>query len=356
MKLCPTCQTRYDEEILRFCTKDGTPLVEEEQPNFIQMPSESLETVEEDFGEETVIRRKPPANPIPTPLPEFDEEPSYQSARNSAERIIIPTVAQQERDQQVRSRTTPPYPPPPQKSNTAKVVALTILGTIFVLIGAGAVIWFLQNEPAGNSNANTNLNSNLNTIDTNANTNLNIGNFDFNANANANANANVNANANANIKTPTPTPKPSPSPTASPSPSPNDDDNNTNSNNTTNTNRPINTNRPVVTPTPVRPPTNTNSAPVNRPVNAGVLNSRAVNLPTPAYPSAARSVRASGSVTVEVTVDESGLVTSARAVGGHPMLRQSAEAAARQSRFNPIRVSGEPTRAVGTLVYNFVNN
>ena len=27
MKYCPTCNTRYDEEILRFCMKDGTPLV-----------------------------------------------------------------------------------------------------------------------------------------------------------------------------------------------------------------------------------------------------------------------------------------------------------------------------------------
>ena len=58
MKFCPTCQTRYDEEIMRFCTKDGTPLVEE-TPNFIEMPSESLGGAPADNdGEETVIRRK----------------------------------------------------------------------------------------------------------------------------------------------------------------------------------------------------------------------------------------------------------------------------------------------------------
>jgi hypothetical protein len=59
MKFCPVCQTRYDEEIMRFCTKDGTPLVDEETPNFIAMPSEELPASEDDFGAETVIRRKP---------------------------------------------------------------------------------------------------------------------------------------------------------------------------------------------------------------------------------------------------------------------------------------------------------
>ena len=59
MKYCPVCQTRYDEEIMRFCTKDGTPLIDEEAPNFTAMPSEDLESVEDDFGAETIIRRKP---------------------------------------------------------------------------------------------------------------------------------------------------------------------------------------------------------------------------------------------------------------------------------------------------------
>jgi TonB family protein len=346
MKFCPTCQTRYDEEILRFCTKDGTPLLDEKTPNFIQMPSESLPTPDEDFGEETVIRRNPAATPIPTPLPEFEEESSYQSPRNSAERIIIPTA-----DQQVRSRVTPPYQPPPQKSNTAKVVALTLLGTLAVLAGAGGVMWFLQNDTASNKNANTNVNTNQSVIDINANTNLNVGNFDFNANANTNTNT-TNINAAVNLKTPTPTPKPSPSPTPTPSPTPNANANG--STDTTNTNRPANTNQTTTTPSPR--PNNTNTTPTNRPVNAGVLNSRAVNLTTPAYPSAARSARASGRVTVEITVDESGLVTSARAISGHPLLRQSAEAAARQSRFDPVRIAGQPTKATGTLIYNFVNN
>ena len=59
MKHCPICDERYDEEIIRFCTKDGTPLVDEEQPKFVVLPSESLEEPADDFSEETVIRRKP---------------------------------------------------------------------------------------------------------------------------------------------------------------------------------------------------------------------------------------------------------------------------------------------------------
>jgi TonB family protein len=66
-------------------------------------------------------------------------------------------------------------------------------------------------------------------------------------------------------------------------------------------------------------------------------------------------MRASGRVTVQVTVDESGGVVSAKAVSGHPLLRQAAEAAARQSRFNPIRANNQIVPATGILVYNFIN-
>ena len=330
MKFCPTCQTRYDEEILHFCTKDGTPLIEQEQPNFTALPSQSS-LADDDSGEETVIRRKPPVA-----QPDFNEKPP------SAPRIVIPTGGEK-LDQQVRTRPTAYQAPPPQ-SNTAKVVLLTILGTIAILGGAGGIFWFLQSDRTNNGNANVNT---LN-VNTNPPTNLNIGNS-FNYNLNANANVGLNTNSNVS-KTPTPTPKSSPSPTATPRPSPN-----ANTNAATNTNSavpPINA-RPSPTATPS--PAETATPPTNRPVNAGVLNGRAVNLPTPAYPSAARALRASGRVTVQVFVDESGNVSSVKAVSGHPLLRQAAEAAARQSRFNPIIVNNQAVAATGVLVYNFVN-
>src|SRR5215213_2561147 len=128
MKFCPTCQTRYDEEILRFCTKDGTPLVDENQPNFIEMPSESFEDAEPDLGEETMVRYKPPKDILPEPEPQPDLE------RSEAPRIVISTSEQQKREQQnVRARTIPPYQAiPAEKPGVGKVVVLTILGTLAV--------------------------------------------------------------------------------------------------------------------------------------------------------------------------------------------------------------------------------
>ena len=58
MRYCPECGERFDEDIIKFCTKDGTPLVEEDEPKFTAMPSQSGEDAD-DIGEETVIRRKP---------------------------------------------------------------------------------------------------------------------------------------------------------------------------------------------------------------------------------------------------------------------------------------------------------
>jgi hypothetical protein len=67
MKFCPVCQTRYDEEILRFCTKDGAQLVDE-NPTFAAIPSEESA---EDIGEETLIRRNRPEDlPSVQPAPE----------------------------------------------------------------------------------------------------------------------------------------------------------------------------------------------------------------------------------------------------------------------------------------------
>jgi len=67
-------------------------------------------------------------------------------------------------------------------------------------------------------------------------------------------------------------------------------------------------------------------------------------------------MRASGPVTVQVMIDENGAVLSAHAVSGNPLLRDSAEAAARRSRFTPVRLSGQAVKATGFVSYNFVSN
>jgi protein TonB len=89
-------------------------------------------------------------------------------------------------------------------------------------------------------------------------------------------------------------------------------------------------------------------------VSGGVLNGKAISKPQPAYPAIAKAARAQGTVTVQILVDESGRVISASAVNGHPLLQAAAVAAARQARFSPTLLSGQPVKVSGVITYNFV--
>ncbi len=90
------------------------------------------------------------------------------------------------------------------------------------------------------------------------------------------------------------------------------------------------------------------------PISGGVLNGKAISKPQPVYPPIAKAARASGTVTVQIVVDETGKVISASAVGGHPLLQQAAVGAARQARFSPTLLSGQPVKVSGVITYNFV--
>ena len=251
MKYCPTCQTEYDEEILRFCTKDGTPLVDESQPNFTELPSIGAEEEADDFGEETIIRKDKPATAaavVPSEPPEFVEDTAVEPIESSdAPRIVIPT-REEIREQKVRPKQAAYYPPPPTaKSNTALIVVTTILLTIVVLGGIGGLFWaFNGNDKNANVNINTNPPENMNlSVNSNVNipaTNLEYGNTYSNTNYNLGTNLST-INTNSNLKTPAPTrtPSPSPSPSASPSASP--------------TTSPDATPRATLSPTVIRPPT-----------------------------------------------------------------------------------------------------
>lgn len=107
---------------------------------------------------------------------------------------------------------------------------------------------------------------------------------------------------------------------------------------------------PQAPPPPPPPPTPT---PRQTVVSGGVLTGRAISRPDPVYPPAARAVRASGPVTVQILVDERGSVISATAVSGHPLLRPAAVAAIRRWRFTPTQLSGQPVRTNGTVTVNF---
>lgn len=112
---------------------------------------------------------------------------------------------------------------------------------------------------------------------------------------------------------------------------------------------------PVVSDEPPPPPPKPTPKPAPRaPISGGVLNGRAVNLPKPPYPAIARAAHASGTVTVQVTIDESGKVISAKAISGHPLLQQAAVQAAYGARFTPTQLSGQPVKVTGVITYNFV--
>lgn len=100
-------------------------------------------------------------------------------------------------------------------------------------------------------------------------------------------------------------------------------------------------------PPPARPPLKT--------ISAGVINGKAMNLPKPGFPAAARAVKASGAVSIQVVVDESGNILSASAVSGHPLLRQAAEQAAKNAKFSPTIMSGQPVKIAGIITYNFTD-
>jgi Ca-activated chloride channel family protein len=89
-------------------------------------------------------------------------------------------------------------------------------------------------------------------------------------------------------------------------------------------------------------------------ISPGVVNGKAENLPKPDYPLAAKAVRATGAVVVQVVIDENGEVISAQAVSGHPLLQQSAVTAAKKARFLPTLISGSRVKVTGIIVYNFV--
>lgn len=105
------------------------------------------------------------------------------------------------------------------------------------------------------------------------------------------------------------------------------------------------------TPTPNLPEA---SAEKDDVMNVGVLNGRTTELPKPAFPVSGLRLDKPLTVTVEVVVDITGRVASARALAGAPeSLRETAENAARRALFLPFYVGGRPVRAKGLISYSF---
>lgn len=124
-----------------------------------------------------------------------------------------------------------------------------------------------------------------------------------------------------------PTPAPSPSTTVKPSPE-----------------RTATSDEPQPSPTPR----------LRAPISGGILNGKALSLPKPVYPRAAAAARVSGTVVVQVVIDEDGNVVSANPVSGHPLLHAAAVRAARHAKFSPTSLSGQRVKVSGVIQYDFV--
>ncbi len=85
-----------------------------------------------------------------------------------------------------------------------------------------------------------------------------------------------------------------------------------------------------------------------------VLNGLAKYLPKPPYPPIAKQAGVQGMVNVQVLVDETGRVISAKAISGNPLLMHAAQQAALAARFSPTTLGEQAVKVSGVITYNFV--
>ncbi len=89
------------------------------------------------------------------------------------------------------------------------------------------------------------------------------------------------------------------------------------------------------------------------PLEVGSLIGYATKQSAPVYPQAARNLRATGVVKVEVTVDETGGVSEVQKTSGPPLLQTAAKDAVRKWKFRPFVRDGQPVKANGFVSFNF---
>ncbi|MEP7075769.1 MAG: TonB family protein, partial [Acidobacteriota bacterium] len=89
------------------------------------------------------------------------------------------------------------------------------------------------------------------------------------------------------------------------------------------------------------------------PMDVGSLLAYATRQAPPLYPPAAKSIRATGIVRVEVTVDENGDVAAVQKTSGPPLLQGAAKDAIKKWRFKPFVRDGQPVKATGFVNFNF---
>jgi len=88
-------------------------------------------------------------------------------------------------------------------------------------------------------------------------------------------------------------------------------------------------------------------------LEVGSLIAYATKQAQPVYPPAARSMRTTGIVKVELTVDEDGNVMEVQHTSGPSLLQTAAADAVKRWKFRPFTRDGQPVRATGFVNFNF---
>lgn len=364
MKYCPKCHAEFGYD-MSFCLEDGTPLqISENQAqteHFGQPPTPGLlptpsnfesEKFTESFSEKTVARPQTGyTNEETVALPPNSLPPTVQSAdiAENNPQLSVPTVlrpplmppktqsspsdgwrnnqigSQPER-QSVLNQSTPlfQYEAEPQRPNMSYFVGITATALFLIGTAVGGILYF--QSPSSRESSSLTTGSNITKTPSQiVSPGSNPGNiFSQGSDTDKSTNRSI---SNSTEKT-----------TSKTTPATED----------------TSVTKQDSQPPPKKPDSSsTGSPPVPKVVSGGVVNGKAVNLVKPPYPPAARAVRASGAVNVQVTIDEEGNVISASAVSGHPLLKSAAEQAARASKFSPMVLSGQKVKVTGVIVYNF---
>lgn len=95
------------------------------------------------------------------------------------------------------------------------------------------------------------------------------------------------------------------------------------------------------------------SAENKTPLAVGSLIDYATQKVSPVYPPAAKTVRISGVVRVELVVNEDGKIDSVQNTSGPSMLQRAALDAVRHWKFRPFMRDGQPVKALGYVSFNF---
>jgi len=107
-----------------------------------------------------------------------------------------------------------------------------------------------------------------------------------------------------------------------------------------------------VEPPPAPPPPPLPQEPEK--VSESVAQGRAITRVKPVYPPNARKMNATGTVEVEITISEEGLVVEATAISGHFALRSAAVEVARKWVFKPAILNGAPVKVKSVLTFTFI--